>query len=141
MDTDTRRNGQAAVEFIIGLLVLVTLLAGGIQYLRVANAHRSITTTLRAEAGARALRDDVLVDIPPFLRDWEAGRDGIRHTEDVMLRVRLRDGLPVALLSQAERRRAAAVVDDGLATMQADRLVLTDRGRLLADAVVRAVLD
>lgn len=73
--------------------------------------------------------------------DYELLDDGIRHTEDVMLRVRLRDGLPVALLSQAERRRAATVVDDGLATMQADRLVLTDRGRLLADAVVRAVLD
>lgn len=73
--------------------------------------------------------------------DYELLDDGIRHTEDVMLRVRLRDGLPVALLSQAERRRAGTVVDDGLATMQADRLVLTDRGRLLADAVVRAVLD
>jgi oxygen-independent coproporphyrinogen-3 oxidase len=73
--------------------------------------------------------------------DYELLDDGIRHTEDVMLRVRLRDGLPVALLSQAERRRAGTVVDDGLATMQADRLVLTARGRLLADAVVRAVLD
>lgn len=82
VDTNTRRNGQAAVEFIIGLLVLVTILAGGIQYLYVANAHRSITTTLRAEAGERALRNDILVDIPPFLRDWKAGRDTIRHTDD-----------------------------------------------------------
>lgn len=73
--------------------------------------------------------------------DYELLDDGIRHTEDVMLRVRLRDGLPVGLLSEAERRRAATVVGDGLATMQSDRLVLTDRGRLLADAVVRAVLD
>ncbi|MGV0799000.1 coproporphyrinogen III oxidase, partial [Mycolicibacterium elephantis] len=50
-------------------------------------------------------------------------------------------GLPVALLSETERRRAATVVEDGLATMVSERLVLTDRGRLLADAVVRELLD
>ncbi|MDQ2637632.1 MAG: radical SAM family heme chaperone HemW [Actinomycetota bacterium] len=73
--------------------------------------------------------------------DYELLDDGIRHTEDVMLRVRLRDGLPVALLSGAERRRALTAVDDGLLLGDGDRLVLTDRGRLLADAVVRTLLD
>ncbi len=33
------------------------------------------------------------------------------HLEDVMLRVRLRAGLPTALLSDAERDRAAQAVD------------------------------
>jgi oxygen-independent coproporphyrinogen-3 oxidase len=33
------------------------------------------------------------------------------------------------------------VVADGLLVARADRLVLTDRGRLLADGVVRAILD
>ncbi|MGV0717120.1 radical SAM family heme chaperone HemW [Mycolicibacterium sp. XJ662] len=64
-----------------------------------------------------------------------------RHIEDVLLRVRLRDGLAMGVLNEAERRRAATVVDDGLATVRSDRLVLTDRGRLLADAVVRTLLD
>ncbi|MCV7221588.1 radical SAM family heme chaperone HemW [Mycolicibacterium elephantis] len=73
--------------------------------------------------------------------DYELLDDGARHTEDVMLRVRLRDGLPVALLSETEQRRAATVVEDGLATVVSERLVLTDRGRLLADAVVRELLD
>jgi oxygen-independent coproporphyrinogen-3 oxidase len=63
------------------------------------------------------------------------------HVEDVMLRVRLRDGLPVAVLSERERARAETVIDDGLAALDAGRLVLTDRGRLLADAVVRTLLD
>jgi oxygen-independent coproporphyrinogen-3 oxidase len=63
------------------------------------------------------------------------------HTEDVMLRTRLRAGLPVALLSATEQDRAAIAVDDGLLRRDADRLVLTDRGRLLADAVVRTLLD
>jgi oxygen-independent coproporphyrinogen-3 oxidase len=64
-----------------------------------------------------------------------------RHVEDVMLRVRLRDGLPVAVLSEGERARAETVIDDGLVVLDAGRLVLTDRGRLLADTVVRTLLD
>lgn len=82
MAIDIRRNGQAAVEFIVGMLVLVTILVGGIQYLVIANAHREITTTLRAEAGNRALNDFAFVSRPPFLRNWDEGRDTIRHTDD-----------------------------------------------------------
>jgi putative oxygen-independent coproporphyrinogen III oxidase len=63
-----------------------------------------------------------------------------RHTEDLLLRIRLRQGLPVGLLDDAERERAAAAVDDGLLTPDGERLVLTDRGRLLADGVVRMLL-
>lgn len=65
---------------------------------------------------------------------------GDRHTEDVLLRIRLRQGLPRDLLDAAERERAAVTVEDGLLTPQGDRLVLTDRGRLLADGVVRMLL-
>ena len=63
------------------------------------------------------------------------------HTEDVMLRMRLRRGLPIDTLSDQERDRAQIAIGDGLLTVDAERLVLTDRGRLLADAVVRTVLD
>ncbi|OBA93141.1 coproporphyrinogen III oxidase [Mycobacteriaceae bacterium 1482268.1] len=63
------------------------------------------------------------------------------HIEDVMLRLRLRVGLPAGFLTDDERARAQMVIGDGLLTVEADRLVLTDRGRLLADGVVRAVLD
>jgi oxygen-independent coproporphyrinogen-3 oxidase len=61
-----------------------------------------------------------------------------QRVERVLLEVRLRDGLPPDLL---DRDRADAVVADGLATIEAQRLVLTLRGRLLADAVVRSLLD
>jgi putative oxygen-independent coproporphyrinogen III oxidase len=67
--------------------------------------------------------------------------DRQRHTEAVMLSMRLRDGLPAAALTDAERLRADTAVGDGLLIRDADRFVLTDRGRLLADAVVRTVLD
>ena len=64
-----------------------------------------------------------------------------RHLEEVMLGIRLRSGLAVAVLTDTERGRAGRAVSDGLLNMCGDRLTLTDRGRLLADAVVRDLLD
>lgn len=63
-----------------------------------------------------------------------------RHVEDVLLRIRLRGGLPVGLLTESERERAEHAVPAGLLTAVDGHLVLTRRGRLLADAVVRDVL-
>lgn len=62
------------------------------------------------------------------------------HTEDVLLKTRLRRGLPRDVLSSAEGERAEGAVADGLLVADADRFILTPRGRLLADAVVRTVL-
>jgi oxygen-independent coproporphyrinogen-3 oxidase len=64
-----------------------------------------------------------------------------RHVEDVMLRLRLRTGFPLDALTPGERERADTAVADGLVQVLDRQLVLTDRGRLLADAVVRTVLD
>ncbi|MDY6995253.1 MAG: radical SAM family heme chaperone HemW [Actinomycetota bacterium] len=72
--------------------------------------------------------------------DFETLDEATAHVEDVMLRIRLRTGLPAAVLSGDERARAQTAIDDGLLSRQGDRLVLTDRGRLLADGVVRALL-
>jgi oxygen-independent coproporphyrinogen-3 oxidase len=69
----------------------------------------------------------------------QLGPDAL-HTEDVLLRMRLRQGLPLAALDAAERGRAESAVADGLLAPRGDRLVLTPRGRLLADGVVRSVL-
>jgi coproporphyrinogen III oxidase-like Fe-S oxidoreductase len=67
-----------------------------------------------------------------------------RRVEEVLLRVRLREGLPLGLLTDAGRAVARRAVDDGLAQGPAydeGRLVLTLRGRLLADALVRDLVD
>jgi len=63
-----------------------------------------------------------------------------RRTERIMLLTRLAAGCPVAELDQAGIRAAAAAAADGLAdeaALAAGRVVLTSRGRLLADAVIR----
>ncbi len=66
--------------------------------------------------------------------------DETRRVERVLLEVRLRDGLPLDVLDDDGRAAAAGVVARGLAVLDDDRLVLTRRGRLLADAVVRDLL-
>jgi putative oxygen-independent coproporphyrinogen III oxidase len=66
-----------------------------------------------------------------------------RHVEDVMLRVRLVEGLPLTALDDEGRAGAATALDDGLLNSAAyvrGKVVLTLRGRLLADAVVRDLL-
>jgi putative oxygen-independent coproporphyrinogen III oxidase len=70
--------------------------------------------------------------------------DVARRMEGVLLRVRLRDGLALESLSTHGRRAAATALADGLtdpAAHAAGRLVLTLRGRLLADAVAREIVD
>lgn len=67
-----------------------------------------------------------------------------RHDESVLLGSRLRDGLDLAHLSSTERTRVAELIADGLvdgAAAIGGRLVLTLTGRLLADLVVRRLLD
>jgi hypothetical protein len=59
-----------------------------------------------------------------------------------MLLTRLATGCPLDLLGPAGRAAATAAVGDGLAQPQAHaagRVVLTSRGRLLADAVIRGL--
>ncbi len=63
--------------------------------------------------------------------------DEERYLERILLRTRLSVGLPVSWLRTDGMAAAKQVVADGLAVIEGDRLRLTLRGRLLADAVVR----
>src|SRR3954454_20952059 len=66
------------------------------------------------------------------------------RVEDLMLRIRLREGLPVQRLPVSAVSAMSRALGDGLldkAAYDEGRLVLTLRGRLLADAVVRDLVD
>jgi oxygen-independent coproporphyrinogen-3 oxidase len=79
---------------------------------------------------------------PAAARERLTDRD--RRVEDVMLRLRLRTGLELASLSPPALAAAERARDDGLlepAAHEAGRAVLTPRGRLLADAVIRDLVD
>lgn len=65
------------------------------------------------------------------------------HSEQVMLGVRVAAGLDISLLDAGGRQAVATLVANGLIDGHqaiAGRVVLTRRGRLLADAVVRELL-
>jgi oxygen-independent coproporphyrinogen-3 oxidase len=67
-----------------------------------------------------------------------------RYREDVLLRSRIVDGLPVAVLEDHGRRAVAGLIAQGLVDGPAairGTVVLTLRGRLLADLVVRELLE
>ena len=76
-----------------------------------------------------------------------AGRETLdaetRRVERVLLTTRIRDGLPVSELTASGRTAVAGLIADGLVEPGAalhGTIVLTQRGRLLADAVVRTLL-
>lgn len=70
--------------------------------------------------------------------------DEDRRVERVLLELRLRDGCPLDLLRPAGLEAAGRALGDGLlerAPFERGLAVLTLRGRLLADAVVRDLVD
>ena len=74
-----------------------------------------------------------------------AGREVLsdedRRVERILLEVRLREGLPLDVLHPAGLEAAQRHAQDGLLELGDGRAVLTLRGRLLADAVVRDLVD
>jgi putative oxygen-independent coproporphyrinogen III oxidase len=64
-----------------------------------------------------------------------------QRVEQVLLEVRLRSGLDLSVLTKLGRGAAERFESDGLLAIADGRAVLTLRGRLLADAVVRDLVD
>jgi putative oxygen-independent coproporphyrinogen III oxidase len=80
-------------------------------------------------------------------RSPAAGRETLdeqaRYTERVMLAVRMRAGLPIAELPAPAQAAVPQLASWGLVEhdgLQAGRVVLTQRGRLMADAVVKELI-
>lgn len=67
--------------------------------------------------------------------------EATRRIERVLLEIRLADGLPLGVLTDSERTRLAAHTARGLIAVTNGCITLTRRGRLLADGIVREVLD
>jgi oxygen-independent coproporphyrinogen-3 oxidase len=98
---------------------------GGVRWW---NARHPSAYAQRIAAGASPAQAREVLDAPT------------RLVERVLLEVRLSDGLPVDVLEVQGSARLADLVADGLVRREEvdrGRVVLTDRGRLLADAVVR----
>ncbi|MBA8927584.1 oxygen-independent coproporphyrinogen-3 oxidase [Kutzneria viridogrisea] len=80
-------------------------------------------------------------DSPAAGRETLSAED--RRVERVLLELRLAEGMSVRVLDEAGREQARRCAEEGLLAPEAlvgGRCVLTDRGRLLADGVVRRLL-
>ena len=79
------------------------------------------------------------------LRDLEAEwSDEDRRVERILLELRLKEGVPLSLLRDEGLAASRRALSDGLlqkGPYDEGRAVLTLRGRLLADGVVRDLVD
>ncbi len=80
------RCGQALVELMVGLVVVMILVAGLLQMSSMTSAHTDVMIEAREEAALLAMLDlgpdmDVLSDAD-YIRDWHEGGDGRRLSRD-----------------------------------------------------------
>ena len=78
--------GQAIVEFIVGLVAVLALLAGLIQVASLTATHTDTMIQARRLAGEESQRqlglgEDLVTD-PDYIRDWREGPDNKKHTRD-----------------------------------------------------------
>jgi putative oxygen-independent coproporphyrinogen III oxidase len=92
------------------------------------NVKHPLTYAARVDAGTSPAHAREVLD------------EETRRVEQVMLRTRLREGLPLDLLDEAGRARVPRLRERDLIDIAEGRAVLTLAGRLLADAVVRDLL-
>lgn len=80
------RSGQAIVEFIVGLVAVLALLAGILQVASLTKTHTDTIIEARRRAAELAMSDlprgtDIHSN-PEWLRTWRIGPDGRPHTRD-----------------------------------------------------------
>ena len=79
------RSGQAMVELLVGLVVLVVLFAGLLQVASLSKTHNETMVVARRKAGALAMLEPsggIFTLSPDYIRDWHEGSDQKRHTKD-----------------------------------------------------------
>lgn len=111
--------GQAMVEFMVGLMVVIVLLAGLIQVGQLAQAHTRTMMAARAFAGLLAMSP-----APPapgnamLISDWNPGSDLHRYTpDDTTLATSNAVTLPGELVEHAHLEWAPDTPTNALATL------------------------
>ncbi|AQP44229.1 radical SAM family heme chaperone HemW [Tessaracoccus flavus] len=99
---------------------------GGVRFWN--RKHPRSYAAALAEGGSPALAREVL-------------SDDDRRIERVLLELRLAEGVALDVLTDTERSRLPDLERRGLATTSGTSLTLTQAGRLLADGVIRDLLD
>ena len=73
-------SGQAMIEFVVAILLVVIIMAGLLQFVELAGEKGVLLGQIRREAGEKAVSPRVALGVvPDYIRDWEPGSDEIRH--------------------------------------------------------------
>ena len=116
------RRGQALVEMTVALVVIVVLLAALLQIGRLTRERQDALNAARGDAARFAMSDVYTLQPPPprYLRDWEVGPDGVRHSRDDVARLGnpagVRLGIAAKALPDELARRLPANAVSALAT-------------------------
>lgn len=76
------RGGQAIVEFVVGLIALLTLLTMVFQGVVLTKEHTDAMVEARAEAGTRAISALSGLSSPDYISEVDAGEDWRQYTQD-----------------------------------------------------------
>ncbi len=77
-----RKQGQAMIELIIGLVAVLVLVSGLLQVASLTKNHTDAMVEARGEAGRKAVDLFGGAESGDYIKDWEAGADGKRYTRD-----------------------------------------------------------
>lgn len=107
------------VEFMVGLVVVLVLLAGLIQVSRLAHAHTNTMNTARAIAGLLSMEGTPPVsETARLIFDWVPGSDQRRHTHDDMA-IAAGSNVATELAGQAHLELAPDAPTNALTTLAA----------------------
>jgi len=76
------RNGQALVELIVGLIVILALTAGMLQVASLTRASANVMEAARSHAGERAFSETYFSPFPDYIAEVLPGPDGRAYTRD-----------------------------------------------------------
>jgi hypothetical protein len=77
-----RKNGQAMVELIVGLVAILALFAGMLQLAKLSTAQTDTLSKAREEAGSLAMSTVPLSSDADYIKFWEKGPDDRRYSVD-----------------------------------------------------------
>ncbi len=80
--TKYNRNGQAMIEFIIGLVAVLVLFAGMIQLVSLTRAQTETMTEARENAASDMMMDFDPMTSADYIKDWQEGGDEKQLTSD-----------------------------------------------------------
>jgi len=78
----SRKVGQALIEVIVGLVVVLVLTAGLLQLASLTKIHTDVFVNARGQAGDAAMQDAPISPIPSYILDVSEGPDEKTYSRD-----------------------------------------------------------